>query len=405
MRSLGRTILPLAIALGVLASSTVRGQDARPDTLRPDDKVPLAGQPAGRALDREQDRIPAPPAEDLADLVVRLDSTDVQTRLDATERLAKSPAITLKQLETVLRAGPLSLEQRCRLLAAARRRFISEPRAGMGIQPDINFGQHGVGLAGIQQDFPASKVLRPGDRIVSADGVPIDTWETIRAVIISRDPGDEIPVSIVRDGGTLNVTVKLGEFARLRQAGIDSGLLEDAWILRSRSLQDPAKAPVIESGLPVAAWAQSGLLDDEAAEIADAAARANAGDDTGSGLVAGGEARGGIPGRQIRNAGMRTFSTRLAPPQPPINLPGNQIGGADAANAQIREQQIQNLQAQRDQLVNQLILTNQRLVDPTTGEAARRTLRLRAETLTEEIRFRDLQIQALQAQHNVQPRR
>src|SRR5690606_9500135 len=157
----------------------------------------------------------------------------------ATQRLMSETRIPLRQIEDVLKRPDLNLVQRERLLAVAFRRFLQQPRAAMGIGPDIVFGTHGVTLCDDRPNFPEAAHMKVGDRIIAVDGVTIDSWERIRAVILSHDPEDKIPVVLVREGVTRTVEVTLGRFEDLRQPGsrapgpTDPALM-DAWELRSR---------------------------------------------------------------------------------------------------------------------------------------------------------------------------
>jgi S1-C subfamily serine protease len=53
--------------------------------------------------------------------------------------------------------------------------------------------------------------LQPGDRVVAADGQPIDSPEELTGLIGSKQPGDEVELELVRDGETETITVTLGE--------------------------------------------------------------------------------------------------------------------------------------------------------------------------------------------------
>jgi len=342
-------------------------------------------------------------APSLTDLVRNLDAPEAQTRLDAAESIFQSAAITLKQVEGVLRKDPLSPEQRQRLLGIAARRFNTEPRAAMGIQNDGNLGSHGVSIAFLQPGFPAAQVLKLGDRIIAAAGVTIDTWETMRAVIISRDPGDEIPITVVREGATLNLTVGLGDFTRLRQpSALDPSILAEAWRLRSRDLQDLelAKAAPIESGLPAAAWAsQFTLLPDEASDFG----ATRPGDEGAIALVAGGEPRGGVQGPIQPPIVQRNFNQRGLPGQNRfIPAPGPQGAPQDAAMFALQQQMLalrsllQDRQAQLDAL-------NRQLADPTLPPGDRRLMRSQIDALSAQIQVISENIRRLDQQLN--PRR
>jgi hypothetical protein len=339
----------------------------------------------------------AQPPATLPEFVKELDAPEAQARLDATESLFQAGTITLKDMEKALREGKLSPEQRQRLLSVAARRFRTEPRAAMGIQNDGNLGSHGVSLALVQNEFPASKVLRVGDRVIAAAGTTIDTWETMRAVIVSRDPGDEIPVTVVREGATLNLTVTLGDFTRLRQPNIDLGILGDAWRLRSKGLSDPEadRSPPIASDLPATAWVnQFGLLPDEAAELGMAGARP---DDGAVALVAGGEPRGGVQGVIQPPQAQRGFNIRQFPGQPRPANPGN----VDPVVLGLQQQLLALKSLIMDLRAEQVSVTQQ-LSDPALDAKHRQDLRARLDMLTQQIP--KLTAEATRIENQISPR-
>ena len=60
----------------------------------------------------------------------------------------------------------------------------------------------------VSADVPAAKVLEPNDVIVAVDGAPIRTTPQLRAAIGRRKPGDDVRLTIQRDGKTKEVTVR-----------------------------------------------------------------------------------------------------------------------------------------------------------------------------------------------------
>jgi hypothetical protein len=347
-------------------------------------KAPVAPEPAAPAGE---------PSELLSRALVDLDSPSVQTRIEATTRLLNSRSIDLRQIEAAIKSGKLSPEQRQRLLLVAQKRFCAEPRAAMGIGQDPNFTQRGVTLQNVQPDFPASEVLRPGDRIIAAGGQAVDIWETMRAIIVSRDPGDEIPVTLIRDGATLNVTVKLGEFsqlnARMRTARIDDTLLNEAWQFRSRTLQDPDAAPAkaIDSGLASSAWSQQVYIEDGE----PGRGRSVDPDTSRTGLMIGGEARGGIAPAAMPQP--RALNARLVPADP--QLPG-QPAVIDAE--QLLQTRLQVARSIRDNLSMQIDMLRSNLAKANAPEAVRKNWRSQIDALNAEVQARDREIQQLQLQ-------
>lgn len=65
--------------------------------------------------------------------------------------------------------------------------------------------------------------LEPGDRIVAVDGVASDRWEEISTTLASR-PGEEVVLTIERNGATRDVPVVLGRRA-VAETGEERGFL------------------------------------------------------------------------------------------------------------------------------------------------------------------------------------
>jgi Lon-like protease len=66
----------------------------------------------------------------------------------------------------------------------------------------------GVLVTGVSSDVPAAKVLDAQDVIVAVGGVPVRTPAQLRREIARRAPGDEVPLTIRRDGKAKDVTVR-----------------------------------------------------------------------------------------------------------------------------------------------------------------------------------------------------
>lgn len=255
----------------------------------------------GEAMIQEDQvpRVEPIPAAEMRRLVRDLGSPDVTQRLRATAQLMERPDVRLRDLEAALEASDLTPEQRRRLLGVAEHRFRSEPRAALGFQVHMFVAereQRGVTIGSLIPNFPAMDILRAGDRIIEVNGVPLPDFAAIRPIIVSRDPGDELRLVVVRDGATLNLTVPLGSFRRLPQAGgggshLDDAVLRDAWELRSRRLRGPASEPV-HSGLLPSQWESEPI---DAADSPLAGLTRGGGADEVIGVVVGGEARGDGP--------------------------------------------------------------------------------------------------------------
>ncbi len=176
-------------------------------------------------------------ARDLTPLLRALDSDSLEQRESAIEQLGANPVVTLREVLGLLKdVSALTPEQRARLLDLARQMFQDSPRAAMGIQ----FGgtvDTGVAIAMLIDGFDASRQLRPGDVIETANGQAL-SQNRLRSVIVSHDPGESMDLRIKRtdtDGAvqTLDVSIVLGSFNRLRGGGfLDSQTLDEAWRVR-----------------------------------------------------------------------------------------------------------------------------------------------------------------------------
>jgi hypothetical protein len=249
-------------------------------------------QPPQVAADEQEALIAATqPAEppisqrELNSLVADLGSEDPQVRINATIALQDRGGIRLRQLEEVLRRPDLTAEQRRRLLSAAHRRFYAEPRAALGFRSATTEAGPVV-IANVIPGFPAAGVLRAGDRITAVNGVRVPSFAAIRPLIVSRDPGDVLELTILREGATLNLAVELGAFATLQDTPLDYQVVAASWELRSRGLRGD-EPPPIPSGLPVVLWMpeeSTGVLESEIPDV-----------------VVGGEARGMRPPMRARH--------------------------------------------------------------------------------------------------------
>jgi hypothetical protein len=319
----------------------------------------------------------APP---LDAVVADLASSAVQARIKASEQLSEG-AFTLRDLEGALRGGSLTPEQRQRLMGAARSRFFSGPRAAMGVWfnvtvPDVR----GAVVDRLRGEFPAAAILKPDDRILHADGVVIDRRETLQKIIVSHDPGDEVPLVVEREGATIELRVPLGNFEQLRQERYKH-IWDLAWDYRSRAYawSPGSDQKPIESGLLESAWRPMEELDEDAEMLGQLPwIRARLRDPAGErlGVAAGGESRLGL--------GL-SGETKVA------SLRGPQVGGLDPLQLQIQIDQ-----QQRANLALQLRQAQARLADRTLDPGQRRVVEAEVASLKQGIDQIDAQIQMLQ---------
>lgn len=217
-----------------------------------------------------------------AAIIADLGADDPAQRERASIALEADPSgVSLKAIESCLRRDDLAAEQRRRLLAAAFARFRDPSgRAGMGVAFDIVARESGLRLGTIVPDFPAASVLRQGDRLLTFDGVPLRDREHAIALIVARDPGDEVSLGIVRGGEPMTVAARMGRRDALdNPTPVEGPILAEAWAIRSAAFTAPERAiPVIDGGISRSAW-----------ELRD-----TPGETPSLVVTAGGEGRGGV---------------------------------------------------------------------------------------------------------------
>lgn len=228
--------------------------------------------------------------------VAQLDDGDWMERARATEELRASNDVTLVMLEQMLAERRLSPEQRERLMDVARSKFMSSPRAAMGIRFFMAITSRVV-IEKTYPGFSAYDVLEPGDVIVSVDGVRLEgpaSRPTMQSQIISRDPGDMLNLVVRRGKQTLNVQVALGSFADLDQPNMSLNMLLRAWDARTQRF-----APVVDGvRVPrVAAWMKPKPRTNAQAM----AVRLDEAERPGAARVGAVQVAGGGVGRQVEN--------------------------------------------------------------------------------------------------------
>lgn len=190
------------------------------------------------------------PADEFRQLVGLLESKDFGERESATKKLREDERLTFKQVEALLQdpASRISVEARVRLLSVGHDLFVKEDRAALGFQ----FGGQLSGRVVVSNTFPkfpAYKKLEPGDMIIEVAGVPVSGrggTSGLQSIIVSRDPGDQLDMVIRRGAEKVRLSVELGRYNDLDQAGMmgnpnvqrgpNPELVERAWRVRSQSL-------------------------------------------------------------------------------------------------------------------------------------------------------------------------
>lgn len=227
-------------------------------------QIVLQPEPAPRAAPEEGATETEPEVVD--ELVEQLDDADWLMRDLATLELGElDPGITLETIEMYLRHEDLSHEQRARLRIAALRRFAARTKGALG----VSFGTIRVGAIEVQPipadvDFPASTMLKDGDQIAMVDQRIIDGSFSLRVEILSREPGEIMPTTVVRGERVLHLDLPLGSFANL--AGgvrMDTELLTNALDRRWQRLGIiDAQADTTGANISIDDWRAAAFPDD-----------------------------------------------------------------------------------------------------------------------------------------------
>jgi putative serine protease PepD len=102
------------------------------------------------------------------------------------------------------------------LIAAGK--VTSSGRASLGIAAqtvaDASGQPAGVGVVAVEPGGAAATAgIRSGDIITALAGQPTLSLAGLQSVLAAHKPGDRVPARIIRDGGTVTVTVTLGSLA------------------------------------------------------------------------------------------------------------------------------------------------------------------------------------------------
>jgi S1-C subfamily serine protease len=126
---------------------------------------------------------------------------------------------------------------------------LSRQRAAQQHKPGyLGIGFHdaagrGVEIILVDHDGPAGKAgLRPHDIVMSLNGQPTNTAETLSRMIHEAEPGTVVILSYLRDGKTMSGSVRLADQAEVERA------------VRAKVATE-AQAPVRESDPPVSEFA------------------------------------------------------------------------------------------------------------------------------------------------------
>lgn len=315
----------------------------------------LLGARGAPAQNRPQPLLPAPsrtiiqpraPREVPAGLLADLGSADIKGRESATLRLVAGEDFILADIEQALRTRTLSIEQRFRLLQAARDKFMTSQHAAMGVQFSTSLPDRVVVRLTFPQ-FPSSKLLEAGDIIIAAAGEPLrgrDSQSQLGAQIIARDPGQVLPIVIRRGEEKIKLDIPLGRFSDLPQGNVDPYRLARAWMVRSAGYLVSVVPQPIDCGVPADKW-EAGA--GSAQQIRKARAQMQL-PVYRSRIVAGGQPRGGALNNDEINAiyNMRgkgaLMDVRIV--QPPANIFIDPFGDTGNVRVKTIKQEIADLE-------------------------------------------------------------
>lgn len=201
----------------------------------------------------------AQPADETAAWIERLGDESWSVREAATEALGtvgpEDQSARDAAIVAALGRADLAEEVRLRLIRVAAWRFRSMPLGGLGVSFGT-WGEASVEIRAVVPGFPASDMLRPGDAVTAVDGEIVGGMEHLRAEILSRRPGDTLPVWVRRDRKMLEMALPLGSFESLDSAAAldDETVL---WAMRLRLAREGVAIggpDQVGAGLDTDAW-------------------------------------------------------------------------------------------------------------------------------------------------------
>lgn len=226
----------------------------------------------------------------------RLDAPTLASRDAAESALREHESHGVDDLLLTLGEVELSPEGRRRLARVAFERFAGSARAGMGVEFDVERPRdEGVPIRRPVPNFPAFELIEAGDVMLIADGIALNDNEMMGTIIVSHDPGDVIPVTLLRNGERLDLEIPLGSFSDLQQnTRVRLDRLQRAFVLRANRLgvELAASEGIVGEGLDLDAWAEAELGVGEAGGVPEGRGARPAPRSQGA-LVRGGRPRSG----------------------------------------------------------------------------------------------------------------
>ncbi len=202
----------------------------------------------------------APPHEAT---LARLDADTFDAREEGEQELSKAQGVSIDDLLATLAQGDLDSEAHRRVARVAYKRFVSTPRAGMGVEFDVEvILPEGVPIKKPVENFPAFELIEPGDVILTADGITLRNNEHLGAIIVSHDPGDVLTITLERAGERITLDVPLGSLSALgSQSRVTRDRLDRAFAQRCAraGAADRLIEGSVGAGLTLNDWAEAEL--------------------------------------------------------------------------------------------------------------------------------------------------
>ncbi len=120
----------------------------------------------------------------------------------------------------------------------------------------IDADQRGVVVAEVQKGSNAERAgVQPGDIVISVDGRQTDSAAQLRNAIGARRIGDSVRLTLLRDGSSKSVTVKIGESSAVAASGALHPFLDGATLAPDEN----GRGVVVSNIAPGSVAADSGL--------------------------------------------------------------------------------------------------------------------------------------------------
>lgn len=181
-------------------------QAARITAIDPGSPAANAGLVVGDLIHEAQGRAIGG-AADFADLVSGLDGTAPLELRISRDGWRRTLQLFTGQRPPVGAADPAAA---LAALVAPSESVVQDPCARGRIGLQIQDGNAGVEVMGMEPDGTAAGVLRQGDRVTAVDGRGVFRATELSALVAAAKPGRTMLLAVVRDGATVQVELRVG---------------------------------------------------------------------------------------------------------------------------------------------------------------------------------------------------